>query len=81
MPEAHQAVSGWSMERFLTWAEKTGPHTRELIKRVLESREYPVQTYRICMGIMRLGKNYFVEIVERASQEALIKTSVPTNIL
>jgi hypothetical protein len=27
MPEEHKAVSGWSSERFLSWAEKTGPHT------------------------------------------------------
>lgn len=75
MPEAHQAVSGWSLERFLSWAEKTGPNTRELIKRILESREYPVQTYRTCMGIMRLGKNYSTAIMERASREALDKNT------
>ena len=75
MPEAHQAVSGWSAERFLSWAEKIGPNTRELIKRILESREYPVQTYRTCMGIMRLGKNYSTEIMESGSREALDKNT------
>lgn len=75
MPEAHQAISGWSPERFLSWAEKTGPNTRELIKHILESREYPVQTYRTCMGIMRLGKNYSTAIMERASREALDKNT------
>ena len=71
MPEAHQAVSGWGPERFLSWAEKTGPNTRELIKHILESREYPVQTYRTCMGVMRLGEKYSNAIMERASREAL----------
>ena len=75
MPEEHKAVYGWSSERFLSWAEKTGPNTRELIKRILESREYPVQTYRTCMGIMRLGKNHSAEIMETASQEALDKNT------
>ena len=42
MPEEHEAVSGWSTERFLSWAEKIGPNTREFIKHVLKSREYPV---------------------------------------
>jgi hypothetical protein len=73
MPEEHKAVSGWSSERFLSWAEKTGPHTRELIKQLLESREYPMQTYRACMGIMRFGKSYSAEIMERASRDALDK--------
>ena len=75
MPEAHQAVSGWSSERFLSWAEKTDPNTRELIKHILESREYPVQTYRTCMGIMRLGKNYSTAIMENASRETLDKNT------
>lgn len=75
MPEGHKAVSGWSSERFLSWAEKTGPCTRELIRHILDSREYPVQTYRACMGIMRLGKSYTAEIMEVASQEALDKNT------
>jgi hypothetical protein len=73
MPEAHKAVSGWSPERFLSWAEKVGPNTREFIKNVLESREYQVQTYRACMGIMRFSKSHTPEVMEAASQEALAK--------
>jgi len=73
MPEAHKAVSGWSSDRFLSWAEKIGPNTREFIKHILESREYPVQTYRACMGIMRFGKDYSPEVMERTSREALVK--------
>lgn len=71
MPEGHRAVSGWNSERFLNWAEKIGPSTREFIKRILESREYPVQTYRACMGIMRFSKSYSEEIMENASRKAL----------
>jgi hypothetical protein len=75
MPENHKSVYGWSSERFLSWAEKTGPNTREFIGRILESREYPVQTYRTCMGIMRFGSNYSNEIMETASREALDKNT------
>jgi transposase len=73
MPESHKVVQGWSTERFLSWAEKVGPNTKEFIKHVLESREYPVQTYRACMGIMRLGKDCSPDIMEHACQEALNK--------
>ncbi len=73
MPENHKAVSGWSSERFIEWAEKVGPMTTRFIKSLLESREYPVQTYRVCMGIMRLAKNHSHELMESASQEALEK--------
>ena len=75
MPEEHKAVCGWSSDRFLSWAEKTGPNTQELIKHILDSREYPVQTYRACMGIMRLCKSYSTEIMESASREAIDKNT------
>ena len=75
MPEEHKAVFGWNSERFLTWAEKIGPNTTKLIKCILESREYPVQTYRSCMGVMRLCKNHSDEIMESASREALEKNT------
>lgn len=73
MPESHRAVTGWSSERFLTWAEKIGPQTKQLIAHILDSREYPVQTYRACMGIMKLASNYSAESMETASAEALAK--------
>ena len=73
MPESHKAVTGWNTERYLSWAEKIGPQTKELIARILDSREYPVQTYRACMGIMRLSSGYSPETVEAASKEAIEK--------
>lgn len=73
MPDEHKAVYGWSSDRFLSWADKTGPNTREFIKKILETRKYPVQSYRACMGIMRLAKDYPVEIMETTSREALDK--------
>jgi len=73
MPEQHKAVFGWNSDRFLSWAEKIGPNTKALIQYLLESREYPVQTYRTCMGVMRLCKSYPAPIMETASREALDK--------
>ncbi len=75
MPENHKAVYGWNPDRFLSWAEKTGPETRKFIEKVLESREYPVQSYRSCMGIMRLCKSHPTEIMEMTSREALEKNA------
>lgn len=75
MPEAHKAVSGWSNERFLSWAETVGPHTRQVIKCILESREYAVQSYRACMGIMRYSKTYSKEIMEATSNEVIEKNT------
>lgn len=71
MPDEHKVVYGWSPDRFLSWADKTGPQTRMLIKKILDSGEYPVQSYRACMGILRLCKSYSAEIMEATSKEAI----------
>lgn len=73
MPESHKAVTAWNSERYLAWAEKIGPQTKNLIANILDSREYPVQTYRACMGIMRLSSVYTHECIEAASEEAIDK--------
>ena len=73
MPESHKIVSGWSSDRFLSWADNIGSNTKQLMMYVLESRDYPVQTYRACMGIMRLASSFSGECMEAASAEALEK--------
>jgi len=75
MPAEHQAVSGWSPDRFLSWADTIGPNTGELIKKVLESRDFPFQSYRACMGIMRLGQSYPAHIIEAGSRIVLDKNT------
>ena len=73
MPEAHKAVSGWSNDRLLSWAEKIGPYTKKVIQSVLESREYAVQTYRACMGILRYSNEYSNDVMEATSKEVFEK--------
>lgn len=58
MPPAHQAVAGWSPERFGRWAQEIGPQTGQLIATVLDGRRHPQQAYRTCLGILGLGKRY-----------------------
>ncbi|MCL4417854.1 MAG: hypothetical protein M1365_14385 [Actinobacteria bacterium] len=80
MPENHKAVSGWSDYRFISWAEKIGPNTAGFIKGVLESRQYPVQSYRACMSILRLAKDCSEQIMESAAKLALENELIPINI-
>ena len=71
MPPAHQAVSDWSPERFLAWAEEIGPLTGQLIAAVLDSRRHPQQAYRSCLGILSLAKRYGNDRLEAACRRAL----------
>lgn len=73
MPEAHKIVAGLNSDHYLSWAEKVGSSTKELITIILDRKDYPIQTYRSCMGIMSLASNYPSEMVEEASLEAIEK--------
>jgi len=71
MPPSHRKYSEWSPERFMRWAEKIGPYTNQLVKDVLVSRKHPQQSYRSCLGILRLANRYTEERLEAACRRAL----------
>ena len=71
MPPAHQAVTGWSPERFERWARTVGPETERLIAAVLERYPHPALAYRSCLGILRLAERYEPSRLERAAERSL----------
>jgi len=71
MPESHRAVTDWSPQRFLSWAEKTGIQTKAYIAWLLERREHPEQAYRTCAGILRIGSGVTPQRMEEACAQAL----------
>jgi transposase len=70
-PESHRAVLEWNPERFIRWAERAGPLTAEMVRRIMESRPHPEQGYRASLGLMRLGARYGNERLEAACERAL----------
>ena len=42
-----------------------------MIRRILSTRRHPEQSYRSCLGIMRLGKGYGSDRLENACRRAL----------
>jgi transposase len=71
MPESHRHVAEWSPERFQSWARDIGAEVEEVIKRVLASRTYAPQAYRVCLGILSLAKHYGSLRLVRACRLAL----------
>ena len=57
-------------ERLVRWASTVGPFTAALIDKILQSRLYPEQEFRSCLGILRLGKNYGSDRLEAAAARA-----------
>ncbi len=70
-PESHRAYLEWSPERFIRWAERTGPLTAEMVRRIMERRQHPEQGFRSSLGLMRLGSRYGGERLEAACERAL----------
>jgi transposase len=71
-PKSHQAHLEWPPSRLIDWARKIGPHTAQLIERMLADKPHPEMGYRACLGIMRLAKTYSHERMEVASERALL---------
>jgi transposase len=71
MPPSHQKYLEWTPSRMVDWAKKTGPQTAELVQKIIQSRTYPEQAYRSCLGILRLEKHYPKERLEKAARRAL----------
>jgi transposase len=70
MPDKHKFKGEWTAERFISWAKKTGVYTAQLIEALLKSRKHPEQSFRSCLGVMRLGKSYGDERLELACKRA-----------
>jgi len=70
-PKAHQRHLEWTPSRILRWAEQTGPRTRDLVQRILDSRPHPEQGYRSCLGLFRLARRYSPARLEAACARAL----------
>jgi transposase len=71
MPPEHQQYAEWSPSRFIQWAGNTGTATAQLVEKMLASRTYPEQSYRACLGIIRLSRQYEPSRVEAAARRAL----------
>ena len=71
MTPAHQQVAGWNAKRLLDWAQKVGPNTHATVESMLGQRKHPQQSYRACLGVLRMGGDYSNPRLEAACSRAL----------
>ena len=72
MPQAHQAMQGWSPERFLNWAGDIGAETRELVSCLLQEKRHREQSYRRVLALLSNAKKYGRERLNQACGRALL---------
>lgn len=75
-PRSHQAHLKWPPSRIVEWAATVGPHTAEVVAKILAAYPHPEMGYRSCLGIIRLGQRYPAPRVEAAAHRALISGAV-----
>ncbi len=78
MPEDHQKYLEWNGDRFRKWAERIGRHTFLAIDAILASNRVEQQTYRSCMGLLKLAEKYSEQSLEAACEKALSYTASPS---
>ena len=75
MPEDHQKYLEWNGDRFRKWAELIGINTYTVVNAILTSKRVEQQTYRSCMGLLKLAGKYSDALLEAACKKALSYTS------
>ena len=78
MPEDHQKYLEWNGDRFRKWAERIGINTYTVVNAILTSKRVEQQTYRSCMGLLKLAEKYSDALLEVACKKALSYTSSPS---
>ena len=71
MPPQHQAIAGWNDQRLLDWARGIGSATEAAVYSMLHSRKHPQQSYRACLGVLRLAKDFSNDRLNAACARAL----------
>lgn len=86
LPDNYKGFSQWNADYFIKKAALIGCHTEMVIRSILQSRKYEVQTYRMCLGILNFTKKYSNAALEECCRQAVlldkqkytfIKNSIP----
>jgi hypothetical protein len=86
LPKSFKGFSEWNSTYFIQKALTIGPNTADVIRRILVSKKYEVQTYRQCMGVLDFARKYSKSSLEECCRQAIelnkatytfIKNSIP----
>ena len=78
MPENHQKYLEWNGDRFRRWSAQIGPSTAIVVNAILTSQRVEQQSYRSCMGLLKLTDKYSPKRLENACTLALSYTASPS---
>ncbi len=71
MPERHKWEDNWNHEKLTSMARGKGEAVATAIETVLSSRQHPEQSYKTCLGIISLAKDFGDLRLNRACERAI----------
>ncbi len=71
LPENYKGFTQWNGPYFIQKAQLIGKNTESVIRTILQSRQYEVQTYRMCLGILNFTKKYRNKALEECCKQAI----------
>ena len=78
MTSEHQKYLDWNGDRFRRWAGQIGVSTGTVVNGILASGKVEQQSYRSCMGLLKLAEKYSPEHLENACEKALSFSHSPS---
>ena len=78
MPQEHQKYLEWNGDRFRKWADSIGINTSKVVNAILTSGRIEQQSYRSCMGLLKLAEKHSPEKLEQVCATALSYSSKPS---
>lgn len=70
MPEKHRFKDNWNLDKLKRWAGNIGKDTLWVISHILDSKRYPEQAYKSCLGILSNAKKHGNDLLELACRKA-----------
>jgi transposase len=71
MPDHHRQQAEWTPARMIRWARAMGPNTAAFAQALLTGKVHPEHGFRMCMGVVNLGKRFSKERLDAACAKAL----------
>ena len=78
MPQEHQKYLEWNGDRFRRWADSIGINTRKVVNAILTSGRVEQQSYRSCMGLLKLAEKHSPAKLEQVCAKALSYSDKPS---
>ena len=71
LPDHYKGFTQWNGPYFIQKAQLIGKNTETVIRTILKSRPYEVQTYRMCLGILNFTKKYSNKALGEGCKQAI----------